>query len=114
MKKRTFLFLLLILTPLTASASDPRVFLRHHQPPEGCQQLAEITVKAGGRVTSIFRSDRYLRKSINRKLQREARRQDANSVHFQDRREFNSAGSTLGLERIEQDALLLDCPAAPH
>lgn len=111
MKTLSFFLLFLMLTPVTASASDPRVFLRHQQPPEGCQQLAETTVKAGGRVTSIFRSDRYLRKSINRRLQREARRQDANAVHFQDRREFNSAGSTLGLERIEQDAILLDCPS---
>ena len=103
--------LVLVMAPASAS-KDVRVFLRHHTVPEHCQPLGEVTAKAGGRWTGTFRSDRYIRKSVAKRLHRMARQRGADAVHFQDRREFNSRGSTLGLERIEQDAILLDCSSA--
>ena len=105
------ILLMSVMAPAVAS-KDMRVFLRHHTVPESCQPMGEVTAKAGGRWTGTFRSDRYIRKSVAKRLHRMARQQGANAVHFQDRREFKSKGSTLGLERIEQDAILLDCPSA--
>ena len=105
------ILLLFVMSPAVAS-KDMRVFLRHHTVPEHCQPIGEVTAKAGGRWTGTFRSDRYIRKTVTNRLHRMARQQGADAVHFQDRREFNSQGSTLGLERIEQDAILLDCTSA--